>query len=489
LAVGLIALALGAFFYFFPRPGRVSPAGEIGLQAGKRVLVLAPHSDDETLGAGGLIIQARRLGDEVRVVLATNGDGFRYAVEDQYRRLRLTPAQYIQFGYVRQKESLSALALMGVAKDEVIFLGYPDRGLSHLWLDQWSSDAPYVSPYTKASHSPYVNSFTPGAPYSGESFLADLEEVMTAYQPDIIVMPHPSDAHPDHWALNAFATYALNDLRQNGQTFAANPLVYLYLVHRGDWPAPKGLHLKGILAPPTTLDDTTTLWHSMPDPADVTDLKYKAVLAYRSQLTIMRRFLTSFARANEIFGALGEIPAHHVEDGRITVSGDPRQWAGLPPQLLDATGDTVARRLEGSGDIKTLSVAYDSTHLFLLLQLRRPVSADLTYTIRLIPLTQTVGPVRRQVTLKVHPPSRVELVNSSNQGLPGQGDVIVKAVRNSVEVSLPLWAIGSPPRIYVNAQTGLANLGIDRSAWQVMGLGGSGGFRSGSRPDQGTGIE
>ena len=39
-----------------------------------RVLVFAPHPDDEALGCGGLIQQAVELGAEVRVIFQTDGD-------------------------------------------------------------------------------------------------------------------------------------------------------------------------------------------------------------------------------------------------------------------------------------------------------------------------------------------------------------------------------------------------------------------------------
>jgi len=472
VALGLTALGLGIalYFYFFPRPGRIVPPAAIAVPAHRRVLVLAPHSDDETLGAGGFIAEAVRHGDEVRVVVATNGDGFRYAVEDEYHHLRLTPAQYIQFGYVRQKETLAALALLGVPADKVSFLGYPDRGLARLWLDNWSNAKPYTSPYTRVAHSPYLNSLTPGAPYSGESLLADLEKVLIDYRPDIIIMPHPNDAHPDHWALNAFATYALADLRHKGWPFAQAPAVYLYLVHRGDWPAPKGVHLNGRLTPPTTLADTTTAWSSLSLSPDVIRLKYQAILTYKSQLAIMRRFLTSFARSNEIFGELGEIPAPPVPDGRIRVTGTPSEWAGIEPIVRDPTLDTVARRIEGSGDLQALYAAVDSSHLFLLLQTRRPVSNKLTYTVRLIPFDQAASPYRHQVIVRIRPPSRVNLVNPFEQEVPGGTQVVVKANRDFIELSLPLWAIGSPRRVYLSAETSLSELMIDRLAWQMVRL-------------------
>ena len=51
--------------------------------AGPRLLVIAPHPDDETVGAGGAIATARRRGWTVTIVYVTSGDGFWQAVRKQ----------------------------------------------------------------------------------------------------------------------------------------------------------------------------------------------------------------------------------------------------------------------------------------------------------------------------------------------------------------------------------------------------------------------
>ena len=56
------------------RPIDAYPA--LALDGYHRLLVLAPHCDDETLGAGGLIREALRRGMDVRVVIATAGDAY-----------------------------------------------------------------------------------------------------------------------------------------------------------------------------------------------------------------------------------------------------------------------------------------------------------------------------------------------------------------------------------------------------------------------------
>ena len=79
-----------------------------------RVLVFAPHPDDEVLGCCGAIIQHIEDGDPVRVVVLTDG-GFSLG-EDQ--------TSYIER---RKQESLAAATYLGY--EDVQFWGMPDRGL------------------------------------------------------------------------------------------------------------------------------------------------------------------------------------------------------------------------------------------------------------------------------------------------------------------------------------------------------------------------
>src|SRR5262249_9351106 len=123
--------------------------------ASRRIVVFAPHCDDEMLGCGGLLQQAVKAGAQVKVVMLTNGDGFRVAVERQFRSIRVGPADYVRFAGVRQSESFAALDKLGVKRSDVVFLGYPDRGLASLWGENWPPDRPYTSLYTRAAQCPY----------------------------------------------------------------------------------------------------------------------------------------------------------------------------------------------------------------------------------------------------------------------------------------------------------------------------------------------
>jgi LmbE family N-acetylglucosaminyl deacetylase len=266
-------------------------------EAGSRVLIIAPHPDDETLGAGILIKETLANGGKVKVVLMTNGDGYRVAAHLDYTKLTLTPKEYINFGYTRQQESVKALASSGVSESDIIFLGYPDGGLASIWSSNWNSTSPYTSPYTQADRSPYTNSFKKNRLYCGQNVVADLSQIIHDFQPTDIVMPHPNDKHPDHWATNAFTKYTLTVLNYSPQK------EWLYLIHRGLWPSPEaGSQSKRDLAPPAKLLKTGTKWYAL----DLTDqeikLKTEAIKLYHSQQKTLGFQMSCFEKQSELFG-------------------------------------------------------------------------------------------------------------------------------------------------------------------------------------------
>ena len=68
---------------------------------------------------------------------------------------------------MRQRESLAALAVLGVDPSQVDFLSYPDRGTPQMWNVDWSPDKPYRSPYSEDTSSPYPLTYNPKSVYAG----------------------------------------------------------------------------------------------------------------------------------------------------------------------------------------------------------------------------------------------------------------------------------------------------------------------------------
>ena len=93
----------------------------------QRLLVFAPHPDDETLGAAGLMRQARLRGDDVRVVILTNGDGFRISAEQEFREVVVSPQDFVRYAYLRQGEARTAWA-SGHPRRPCPFPGLPGPG-------------------------------------------------------------------------------------------------------------------------------------------------------------------------------------------------------------------------------------------------------------------------------------------------------------------------------------------------------------------------
>lgn len=120
---------------------------------GERLLVLAPHPDDEVIGCGGLVAQHLDERRAVRVIVATDGAEAQPSADDRD-----------EYRATRERESLRALALLGDHAD-VHFLRFPDRALDDAVADR-------------------------------------IREQLVAFRPDLICVPSPVEIHPDHLALS-----------------------------------------------------------------------------------------------------------------------------------------------------------------------------------------------------------------------------------------------------------------------------------------------
>jgi LmbE family N-acetylglucosaminyl deacetylase/glycosyltransferase involved in cell wall biosynthesis len=112
---------------------------------GERLLVLAPHPDDEVIGCGGVVAQHLREGRKVLVVVATDGGQAG------------SPSE-------REEESRRALDRVGGGA-EVVFLRFRDR-----LLDDMAA--------------------------------GPIAERIADFLPDLILAPSPIEIHPDHLALS-----------------------------------------------------------------------------------------------------------------------------------------------------------------------------------------------------------------------------------------------------------------------------------------------
>ncbi|WP_051789024.1 PIG-L deacetylase family protein [Pelosinus sp. UFO1] len=342
------------YFYYQEKPeANVLLQSLPVVQKQTRLLVIAPHCDDETLGCAGVIHDVIAAGGQVMVVFMTNGDGFTVATEEQFHRLFLTNEDYVNSGYARQSETLHALHLLGVPEKQIIFLGFPDRGLRAIWSDYWNNSQPYQSRYTGSDHSPYTTSYQQNAPYTGETVLNNLEQIMLAFQPNLILAPHPADEHPDHASTWAFVAAAFMKLSKG--EFVPGVNLYTYLIHRGDFPIPHGYKTDALLSPPKPLYQTQpSSWLQYPINSDMEALKEQSIKEYVSQIRvpIMSSLLYSFIRKNELFEEV-----HFPLITQIPLDVDLRNldtWSNQEPILVNPRGVNPVGALEPKGKITSI---------------------------------------------------------------------------------------------------------------------------------------
>jgi LmbE family N-acetylglucosaminyl deacetylase len=94
------------------------PLGSVGELTKRRpFVVLSPHPDDETLGAGGLMAAACAAGQRAEVVVITDGSG------SHPRSLRYPRQRLID---LRRREVEHAATLLGLPAGHITHLGLPD---------------------------------------------------------------------------------------------------------------------------------------------------------------------------------------------------------------------------------------------------------------------------------------------------------------------------------------------------------------------------
>jgi LmbE family N-acetylglucosaminyl deacetylase len=128
---------------------------------GQKVLVVAPHPDDEAIGCAGTILLHTRAGDQVCIAIATDG-----------RRSRAIPNPD-QMAAQRQQEARLAATRMGV--DRLAWLGHPEGDSNPAAVKQ------------------------------------SLLTLLTQVQPDVIYAPSRIDFHPEHLKVAHALALALED--------------------------------------------------------------------------------------------------------------------------------------------------------------------------------------------------------------------------------------------------------------------------------------
>jgi LmbE family N-acetylglucosaminyl deacetylase len=244
----------------------------LALSPADRVLVLAPHPDDESVATGGLLQHALEAGSRVAVVFFTDGDNNPWAQRASELRWPITAVDRARFAVRRRREALRALERLGLASESVRFLGFPDQGATDLLL------------------------------HGNDVAMRALAEVLQEWRPTIVVGPSLLDLHPDHSALGVMLCLALENV---SGTLA--PRYHIrFLVHN---PKLLARHEGALVLPLGDAQRTR---------------KRAAIACHRTQLVLRSTWLFSFAKSEERF-YLSESPTgeafHPVRQARHDDSG------------------------------------------------------------------------------------------------------------------------------------------------------------------------
>lgn len=265
-----------------------------GFAAADRVLVVAPHPDDESLCCAGTIQLARAAGAQVYIVWLTSGDAFEFDAALTERTLRPGGEGLRRLGVRRVGEARAAAHVLGVPGDHLVFLDYPDAGLQRLFLDYY--ERPYRSPTTGLSAVAYEGALSPGAAFTGEHFMRDVRSVFDAVGPTVVLAPSPEDRHPDHRTAGDAVLRIFGAFEAAGVT---PPRAEWWIVHGAvEWPLPKGLRPRLPLYPPPR--GRGLPWQRVDLTPEEVGVKREAVRAHRSQMEVEARFMDAFVRRNEL---------------------------------------------------------------------------------------------------------------------------------------------------------------------------------------------
>lgn len=279
------------------------------LAKGKRILLLAPHNDDEALMCAGVIAHSLANGAEVKVVVVTNGD-------KKGRRMAA----------VRMKETLRAMACLGLGEAHIVFLGYGDTGkeensfLKRLYEAETDTtlvssnvgDETYGFPGIPEYH---YQKYGAHGRYDRATFRGDLKAVIKDFTPDHIFVSSLYETHPDHATLYKFTIEAVIAIKRNNAAFS--PTLHEYLVHSHDsddfWPARDAKNSPVVpFSKPISLEAETLLDWDKREILTVPSLmqhlprsknqKYRVISQYRSQRPSRNhKYLYSYVKLDEIF--------------------------------------------------------------------------------------------------------------------------------------------------------------------------------------------
>jgi LmbE family N-acetylglucosaminyl deacetylase len=239
----------------------IAPMATPEFVSASRLMLVAPHPDDEALACSIILQRAVRAGAAVRVIYATDGDDNPWPQRVLERKWRLNAADRKRWGNVRRSEALAALRMLGVHARDAQFLALPDQGITNLLKN------------------------------GCRSTVARLSRIIHAWSPTHLLVPSIADTHPDHNALAVMLRLVLED------NFESRLSTWTYAVHG-----------KSIAF--------FSRAHQFQQSETEEATKLRAILCHKTQIKLSRRRFLAYATRAERLLKLGPREAT-VADGSI----------------------------------------------------------------------------------------------------------------------------------------------------------------------------
>lgn len=461
LGVAAAVIALGALGFAIARPGSASASGAqlrpLAVDSlGPRILVIAPHPDDESLAPGGLVATALAQGKQVKVVVITAGDAYKRAAL-RIAKGTLTPAVYVRLGEIRHKEVQAAVASLGLPQEDLLFLGYQDGSVNSLWDADWDYTHPHVGANGHKT-SPYSFAWEPGAVLCGANLAKNLEQIVRDYQPTTVVSTDPTDSHHDHWATSAFTDYALNETGYTGLRLG-------YIVHHGHYPFPWLYLPSDTLAPPAPLTGIGATWNTLALGAPAEQAKQRAIMQYKTQHAVpdLSVFMRAFIRTNEVYATwapvrmgrlAGNEPGDEAESPGAAVLREPVESPFVPPR-------------RGPWDVADVAVARGGDRVWIGIRPVGSIDPSMRYGVHVRLFGGGSPPERVDITVTREKAEYVR--RASNAADPGGAPAVLVA-GGRLWVSMPAAVLNGRSRVMVetDAEVRPGSRFRSRSLWRTL---------------------
>ncbi|HTX61712.1 MAG TPA: PIG-L family deacetylase [Methanobacterium sp.] len=391
-----------------------------------RVMVIAPHPDDESIACAGVIHYCTEKNIPVTVVVLTDG----YLSADPV---------------TRHNETVSAMDLLGVKNENIIFLGYKDGTLPSLLNRYWDPSDPY-NINGSINNGNYLFSFENNTTYCGANLYDNLVEIVNNFQPTVVFYPDSEDEQIDHWAANGMTEYVLAKTNYQGAK-------YTYIVHDPpDWPSPRSYNPEDDLTPPPELTKIGYKWVSFPLDGYQERLKEAALNLYPSQINNIS-YIRSFIRTNELFGV-------NPEDQVNISQSNPSNMTTviLEPMKHDEGRGSVRTR-----EITSVDFSLDNQSAQLEINTRHNISMTTNYEVHMLFLGgSNVG----RIDLKINNGTLYyqNFTGDSYQKEPQNVDI----EGNVMKLKIPSSAFNNVNSFLISSDIISGNTLIDWTAWRTV---------------------